>query len=256
MRSGTGLPDIDGCCILRINDHELFAGPHRRLGRLRWYVMSTEPTRVEVDPTDGDRSLPPMLDMDDALDRIERHTDDRAALDRLAEVRDLLDRIAARDPGRRESLVGDLDNLVDVLRTHVDDGGDAAFWAETVRNRIANYRRTRREASDTVHFGSSRLTVGGREAVDPADHRGETGRLRGTLVNGGERGTATVQLAFYDGSGTATWTIESHGFDLDAGERRSVDLHVWIPEDADHYGVVALDTDDPRTTGEPPTLGH
>lgn len=218
--------------------------------------MSAALDQIEADPTDEGRSLPPMIDMGDALDRIERTTDDRAALDCLAEIRTLLDRIAERGPGGRVSLLGDLDTLVDVLRTHVDDGGDAAFWAETVRNRIANYRRTRREASDTIHFGSSRLTVGGEEPVDPANHRGEKGRLRGTLVNGGEQSETTVQLAFYDETGTVTWTVESCEFDLDAGERRQLDLHVWIPEDADHYGVTALDATDPRTTGEPPTLGN
>jgi hypothetical protein len=218
--------------------------------------MTPELDAVEGDRAEEGRSLPPMIDMGDALDRIERNTDDPAALDCLAEIRTLLDRVAARDPSGRESLLCDLDNLVDVLRTHVDDEGDAAFWAETVRNRIANYRRTRRAASDTIRFGSSRLAVGDEEPVDPADYPGEDGRLRGTLVNGGEASETTVQLAFYDETGTATWTIETGAYDLDVGGRRHLDLHVWIPDDADHYGVAALDTNDPRTTGELPTLGH
>jgi hypothetical protein len=195
-----------------------------------------------------------MIDVGDALDRIERNTDHPEALSYLAEVRETLGRIAERDPGGRESLATDLDNLVDSLRMHVD--GDADFWAETVQNRVANYRRTRREASDTLHLGSSRLAVEDVEPVDPAAYPGAEARLRGTLVNQGEPGDAIVQLAFYDDDGAAVWTVESREFALAAGEKRDLDLRVWIPEAADHYGVAALDAADPRSTGAPPRRGR
>jgi len=211
---------------------------------------STDPT-AEAGGEAGDGELPPMLDVDDVLDRIECDTDSEEAAAYLDDIRTVLERVAECDPSNRESLLGDLDDLVDSLRMHVD--GDADFWAETVQSRVANYRRTRREASDTLHFSASRLTVDGDEPVDPADHRGEKATLRGTLVNQGERGAATVQLAFYNEAGDATWTVESREVDLDAGERRTLDLHVWIPEDADHYGVAVLDPGDARTTGPPRT---
>ena len=216
--------------------------------------MSTDASPATTGrPADAEYTLPPMIDMGDALDRIERATSDEAALSQLGAVRGTLSRIAGRPPGRRESLVNDLDNSVDSLRMHVTDGGDADFWAETVQNRVANYRRTRRETSDTLHFGNTRLRVDGEAAVDPAANQGEKGRLRGTLVNQAEPGEAIVQLAFYDDDGAVTWTVESCGFGLDAGEQRNLDLHVWIPEDAAYYGVAALDADDPRATGAPPT---
>ncbi|WP_276261127.1 hypothetical protein [Haloglomus litoreum] len=199
----------------------------------------------------GEGQLPPLIDMGDVLDRIERNTTSEEATAHLEEVRAVLARVTERDPANRESLLGDLDSLVDSLRMHVH--GDAAFWAETVQNRVANYRRTRRARSDTLHFSASRLTVDGDEPVDPAAHQGEKATLRGTLVNQGERGAATVQLAFYDEAGEATWTVESCEFDLDAGERRTLNLHVWIPEDADHHGVAVLDPNDARTTGPSPT---
>jgi plasmid stabilization system protein ParE len=199
----------------------------------------------------GNEALPPLIDMDDVLDRIERNTDSEAAAAYLDDIRAVLERVAERDPSNRESLLGDLDNLVDSLRMHVD--GDADFWAETVQNRVANYRRTRRETSDTLHFSAGRLTVDGDEPVDPTDHRGEKATLRGTLVNQGERGAAVVQLAFYNEADEATWTVESCEFDLDAGEQRTLNLHVWIPEDADYYGIAVLDPADTRTTGPPPT---
>jgi hypothetical protein len=202
--------------------------------------------------TTTDSALPPMLALGDAFDRIEANTTDPDGLSSLADCRDLLDRIAERDPDRRASLVNDLDNLVDSLRTHVN--GDAEFWAETVQNRVANYRRTRREASDTLHLGAASLEVDG-EAVGVTDHRGSEAHLRGTLVNNGEPGDAIVQLAFYDEAGVATWTVESREFAIDAGEHRDLDLHIWIPEDADHYAVTALDVTDPRSTGQPPTQG-
>lgn len=194
-----------------------------------------------------------MIAFGDALDRIEAATEDAATLECLAEVRHLLDRVAEREPGRRESLLNDLDNVVDALRTHAE--GDADFWAETVQNRVANYRRTRREASDTLHLGSARLSVDG-EPVAAAAHPGAEARLRGTLVNGGEPGDAIVQLAFYDEAGVATWTVESREFELGAGERRDLDLRVWIPEDAATYAAAVLDATDPRSTGTPPSHGR
>jgi hypothetical protein len=206
-------------------------------------------TDAEAEAVEGE--LPPIIDMGDALDRVERNAASEEATAHLGEVRAVLARGAERDPAARESLLDDLDSLVDSLRMHVD--GDAEFWAETIQNRVANYRRTRLETSDTLHFSASRLTVDGDDPVDPADHRGEKATLRGTLVNQGEPGSATVQLAFYNEAGEATWTVESCEFDLDAGERRGLNLHVWIPEDADHHGVAVLDPDDARTTGPPPT---
>ncbi|MFB6207434.1 MAG: hypothetical protein ABEJ05_13010 [Haloglomus sp.] len=213
--------------------------------------MQAPAERTTADDGEGvDGGLPPLIDVADALDRIERTTANEDAKARLTDIRVTLGRIAARDPDRRESLLSDLAGLADDLRTHV--GGEADSWAESVQNRVDTHRRTRRESSDTLHFENSRLTVDGEAPVDPTEHRGEKATLRGTLVNLGEPGHATVRLAFYDEDDAATRTVESAEFHLDAGECRDLDLHVWIPADAAYYGITALDPSNARTTDRPP----
>jgi hypothetical protein len=92
----------------------------------------------------SDRLLPPILALGDALDHIEAATDDPIAGQYIDGIHEGLDNLAARSLKARASLVTDLENLFDSLRTWVD--GDAAVWVETVRSRFVTYRHTRRTA--------------------------------------------------------------------------------------------------------------
>lgn len=202
--------------------------------------------------TDDTTDLPPVLAFADVLDRIERATDDDAAQEWLAEVREGQVALAERPPARRESAVADLENVVESLRTHLADGSDADWWAETVQNRLRTYRRTEAAASDTLSLSRPRLETDG-QPVDVATDTGEA-TLTGTLVNGGERADATIQLAFYDEDGRPVWIVESRQFGLDPGERRGFELTVYVPEEVAYYATAALDVNDPQAVaGDAPT---
>ncbi|MFC7137477.1 hypothetical protein ACFQRB_15645 [Halobaculum litoreum] len=110
------------------------------------------------------------------------------------------------------------------------------------------YRDSLREASDRLHLANARLEADG-EPLDGAvgEHADGTVALRGTLVNQGDAGDGVVRLVFYDGDGTATWKVESRQFGVDAGERRDLDMRVYVPADAAYCDVTALDAADPET---------
>jgi hypothetical protein len=196
----------------------------------------------------SDRSLPPILAFGDTLDRIEAATDDPMAGRYVDEIREGLDDLAARPPEARESLVTDLENLLDSLRTCVD--GDAALWAETVRSRFVTYRHARRTTSATLHVANGRLERDG-EPITVTAGAGEA-TLRGRIVNTGERTDAMAALAFYR-DGRAVWKVESREFAVGPGEARALDLTVYVPADTDYYGLAAFEPADPAAvaTGAP-----
>lgn len=204
--------------------------------------------------TDDESRLPPILAFGDVLDRIEAATDDPAAREWLADVREGHERVAQRSPDQRESAVNDLENLVEALRTHVD--GEADRWVQTLQYRLSTYREMGRVASETLHLAGQTLEGPDGDPVDVSTYVGEAA-LTGTLVNQGERADATLQLAFYDADGVPTWKVESRQFDLEPGERRSFDMTVYVPEGIEYYAAVALDAVDPKAVaGDAPRRGR
>ncbi|MFC7175643.1 hypothetical protein [Halosegnis marinus] len=66
-----------------------------------------------------------------------------------------------------------------------------------------------------------------------------------------------VSIAFYDDRDRAVWKVESRLFEVDPGERRDLDLTVYIPEGAAYYAVGAFEPDDPAAVGgDAPTPGR
>ncbi|WP_284013326.1 hypothetical protein [Halobaculum litoreum] len=149
--------------------------------------------------TDGD--LPPVIDVYDMLDRIERDADnDEEVPAHLDEIRDLLAEYARRDRSGRASLVDDIDGRVLAVREYLD--GDADRWAEGVENRLRVYRDSLREASDRLHLANARLEADG-EPLDGAVGSTPTGRSR----SGGRSSTratpATASSDWCSTTGTA-----------------------------------------------------
>jgi hypothetical protein len=194
--------------------------------------------------TDRERGdgLPPLLDFREFLDDVEREADADVS-DEVAAVEADLDRFADRERGG-DSIVDDMDD--DVLALREELSGDADWYAEAIQNRIRQYRSAREEAGDTLDVADPRLVADG-EAVGVADRRDSLVGLEGKLVNQGDAGDAVVLLAFYDDDGVASRKVESREYDLDAGERRPLDLTVYVPPDAAYYAVSALDAEDPRS---------
>ncbi|MFC5972787.1 hypothetical protein ACFPYI_15730 [Halomarina salina] len=203
--------------------------------------------------SEDEGQLPPLLDVRDALDDIEREADADVS-DDVDAIRADLDRLAEHDEAS-DSVVSDVEDDVLALRERLS--GDADMYAEAVENRIRQYRTSRQSASDTVDIADPRLARNG-TAVDLERQRGETVDVEGVLVNQGESRAATVLTAFHDDDGTVSRTVESRAYDLDAGEKRDVSLTVFVPDDAAYYAVSAVDADDPRTVAgdepEPDTL--
>lgn len=193
--------------------------------------------------------LPPIIDVREMLDRIERDAgNDDEVPAYLDEIRDLLAAYGDRDRGARASLVDDIDGSVLAMREYLDDGSDADRWAEGIQNRFRIYRESLREASESLHLSGAALHRDG-DDVDgaAAAHQGEEVTLAGTLVNQGDARDGVLRLVFYDDDHTATWKVESREFDVDAGERRAFEEQVYVPEDAAYYDVTALDATDPDT---------
>ena len=197
------------------------------------------------------RQLPPIIDFGDALDRVESRTDDAEAHGYIDEIRDGIGELAARDPDSRETQIQELEHLIDSLLMYVDD--DAEMWTKTIQNRFANYRHARRESSRTLHVANGRLERDGELADITAV--GEAA-LRGQLINNGERSDAMVSLAFYDERDRAIWKVESREFEIAPGEKRTLDLDIYIPDGASYYAVAALEPSDPATVAaDAPTPG-
>ena len=204
------------------------------------------------DPTDDERpdaageggegggELPPVLDVRDSLDRIERDADADVA-DELERTRALLDQYEARDgETSRASLVDDLDGLVVAMRERLS--GDADRYAEGIENRLQTYRDSRGDASET-------LTVSGPELRDDDGERvasvgrydAETATLDATLVNEGEPRDGVVRLTLYDADHDPRRRVLVRESDLGTDEHRQVSARVAVPDEAEYYDVTALD---------------
>lgn len=191
--------------------------------------------------SDSESTLPPILDVRDQLDRIKSQSDDPEVARLVDESRELLDRYESRERGGLDSLVDDLDNNVLQLRERLDEGSGAARQAEGAQNRLRIYRNSRQNTSETLHVADSRLVSDGRR-VEPSDVAGEPVAVEGTLVNQGDARDVVVRLTFYDDVAPVQ-RLERLERDLGEGERRTVELTAYVPDDAVYYDVAALDAD-------------
>jgi len=214
-----------------------------------------------ADTAEDDRELPPLIDVRDTLDDIEREADADVS-DDLDAIRASLDRLADRDRSG-ETILDDIEDDVLAMRERLS--GDADWYAEAVENRVRQYRTARDSASDTLTVAEPRLARNG-TAVTLDAGRGDPGRsgdpsrggdavdVEGVLVNQGDDRRATMQVVFYDGDGTTLRKVESGPVDLASGARHDVSLTVHVPEDAAYHDVRALDGSDPRSIdGDEPT---
>ena len=207
----------------------------------------------ESDETGGSgaRELPPILDVRDALDRIERESDADVS-DQLNRIRSLLDEYEGREADAttsQASLADDIDGVVVSMRERLS--GDADRLAEGVENRLQIYRDSRNDVSETLHVSGAGLTDGGGHVESAKAVRGETVTLDATLVNQGDPCDGVVRLTFYDESHTPTLRVERRENGLTPDDNRQVSQRVVVPEEAEYFDVAALDAADAAaSTGE------
>ncbi|MFC4359165.1 hypothetical protein ACFO0N_14555 [Halobium salinum] len=189
------------------------------------------------------RDLPPILDFDDELDRLEREADADVS-DDLDELRTRLDEMAERAANGEEvgSLVSDAETDLYALRERLS--GDADRQAEAILNRLEIYEDSQAERSETLSVADARFEQGGRE-VDFADHRGEPLTFAGTLTNAGDMGHARVRLSFYGHDDRTVRVVEVPEREVEADEKREVEVEVLVPESVEYYDVTVVD----ETTG-------
>lgn len=194
-------------------------------------------------PTDADDrqregSLPPVLDIRDALADIEASADADVG-DELARVRELLDELESRDrSGRESSLVDDIDNRVSALRERLS--GDAERRATSIENRLGTYRDADAETTLTFADGALRDTDGDR--VDPTEVEPGSVTLSGTVVNGGDRRQVEVVVTVANDAGDRVREVRFGPYGVDAGERLAVDETLFLPADAADSEVRAVAT--------------
>lgn len=187
--------------------------------------------------------LPPILDVRDSLDRIERDADADVA-DELDSVRTLLDRYEERgsDAGSRASLVDDVDGLVVSMRERLS--GDAERYAEGIENRLQIARNARNESSETLHASGAELRDGDERLRSLTEYDGETATLDATLVNQGEARDAVLRVTFFDEDDEPIRHTSTSASDLSADEHRKVTETVSVPTEAAYYDVSVLEATD------------
>lgn len=194
-----------------------------------------------ADAGSTERELPPILDVRESLDRIEREADADVS-DQLDRVRSLLDEYEGRgtDAGSSgSSLVDDVDGLVVSMRERLS--GDADRYAEGIENRLHIYRDSRNDVSETIHVSGAELTHDGGRVGSAKAVRGEAVTLDATLVNQGESRDGVVRVTFYDETHTPTLRVERRENDLTPDDHRQVSQRVFVPEDAEYFDISALD---------------
>lgn len=193
----------------------------------------------------SERNLPPLLAMDDELDRLERKADGDIGTE-VGEIRDRLDEFETRETSDdrqgdgRDSLLDDVDGILLRLRERLS--GEADRQAEALQNRVRQFRESRAGRSDTLSLAEPRLEQGG-TAVDVADRDGQQVDVRATLVNAGESSDGVVRVAFYDGDGRLVRRVDHSERAIDGGERRDVAATVSVPPEATHYDVSVVDAE-------------
>lgn len=189
----------------------------------------------------SERTLPPLLEMDDELDRLERKADADVS-DGVAEIRTRLDEYDDREStdGSRGSLLDDIDGILLRLRERLS--GDADQQAEALQNRIRQFRDSRGGESETLSLSEPRFESGG-ATVDAAGHGGQQVDVVTTVVNAGEQTDGLVRTSFYDESGSLVRRVDCAASALDAGEQRNITATVTVPKRTAHYDISVVDAE-------------
>jgi len=187
--------------------------------------------------------LPPVLEMDDTIERLVEAVPASARAD-VQQLRREHEILKSKDAGGRESAVDDMSNTVLHLREVIDDP-DAARLVESIEAQLDEYRRTRRQVSETLHLSGVRFNSGDRQTA-PVAAAGETVDLSATVVNQGETSGALVRLVFYHDD-VAVRTVTLPMGRVEAGERKRMATSVYVPTPTTDHSVTVVDPAEERS---------
>lgn len=187
--------------------------------------------------------LPPVLEMDDTLDRLAA-TVPRSVRADVQQLRREYEMLKSKSAGGRESAVDDMSNTLLHLQEVIDDD-EAMRLAESMEAQLDEYRRTRRQVSETLHLSGTTFESGG-ERVTPARAAGATIDLSVTVVNQGETSGAVVRLVFYHDE-VAVRTVMLPMGRIEAGERKRLRTSVYVPSPTGDHSITVVDPAEDRS---------
>lgn len=182
--------------------------------------------------------------MDETIDRLAETAPASARAD-VQQLRREYEILKSKDAGGRESAVDDMSNTVLHIREILDDDAEAARLARSVEAQLDEYRRTRRQVSETLHLSGTSFEVDGKR-VDPAAAAGKTVDVSATVVNQGETSGAVVRLVFYYGEVAVRSTTLPMGR-IEAGERKRLETSVYVPSPTTGHTVTVVDPAEDRS---------
>ncbi len=188
--------------------------------------------------------LPPVLEMDDTIERLAETTPASARAD-VQQLRREYEVLKAKNAGGRESAVDDMSNTVLHLQEVIDDDSEAARFAASIEAQLDEYRRTRRQVSETLHLSGTRFETGGRRTT-PSGAVGETVDVSATVVNQGETSGAVVRLVFYHDD-VAVRTVMLPMGRVAAGEQKRLATSVYVPSPTTDHSVAVVDPAEDRS---------
>lgn len=188
--------------------------------------------------------LPPVLEMDDTIDRLAEDVPASARAD-VQQLRREYEILKSKDAGGRESAVDDMSNTILHLREVIDDDTDAARLARSVEAQLDEYRRTRRQVSETLHLSGKSFDLNG-SRVDPGSAGGHTVDFSTTVVNQGETSGAVVRLVFYYDD-VAVRTVMLPMGQIEAGERKRLETSVYVPTPTTDHTISVVDPAEDRS---------
>ncbi len=188
--------------------------------------------------------LPPVLEMDDTIDRLADVVPPSVRAD-VQQLRREYEILKSKSAGGRESAVDDMSNTLLHVREVIDDDSEAGRLARSVEAQLDEYRRTRRQVSETLHLSGTTFERDGTR-VSPGDASGSTVDLAATVVNQGETSGAVIRLVFYYGD-VAVRTVMLPMGRVEAGERKRLETSVYVPSPTTDHSVTVVDPAEDRS---------
>lgn len=206
---------------------------------------------TEAAPVPGDgivrpEDLPPLLDFEQALDRVRPHVDSGPAADQFELIEREYERLKKRGAEGRHPIVSDIANHLSGLRERLPPDSPARRWVDSMDNRVSMYLRSGYRPSDTLHLVGVELLGPDGEPAEVTELREQAARIRATVVNGGERSGAVAIVTFRHENGVLLRSVDlSMGY-VGAGERKTLDTTVYVPSIASSFEVRAAAPEDGR----------
>ncbi len=188
--------------------------------------------------------LPPVLEMDDTIERLAESAPASARAD-VQQLRREYEMLKAKNAGGRESAVDDMSNTVLHVREVIDDDTDAARMARSIEAQLDEYRRTRRQVSETLHLSGTTFEADGTRTA-PSRAAGRTVDVSATVVNQGETSGAVVRLVFYHDD-VAVRTVMLPMGRVEAGEQKRLATSVYVPTPTTDHSVTVVDPAEDRS---------